>query len=198
MAVIGLCGLNGGGKGVVASLLKNRGYISYSTSDILREELFKSGVESITRYDLIAHGKKMRLMYGSDVFARKVIERIYVEEGASFAKRDHLRGNYVIESIRTPGEVNFLRTIPNFVLWSVDADARLRFERLKARRRESDSQTFEDFMRIEQLHNVQEEMGLQDMKTVALADQHLVNQGSVDDLSKEIDLKLAFLQDHHF
>jgi dephospho-CoA kinase len=190
MVVIGLCGLNGGGKGVVAAMLKNRGFIAYSTSDILREECFKKGLDAITRDKLAEEGTRMRKLFGPDVLAHKVVERIYTEEGASLPKRDVLRGNYVLESIRNTGEVKFLRTIPGFVLWSIDADTMTRFERLKARKREADSQTFEDFLRVETGENSKEESGQQLVTTSALADDHIVNQGTQDDLQVALDAKL--------
>ena len=191
MVVIGLCGLNGGGKGVAATILKNKGFIAYSTSDILREECFKQGIDNITRDHLIIQGTKMRALYGTDVLTRRVMEKIYAEEGASLAKRDVLRGNYVVESIRNPGEVNSLRTVPGFVLWSIEADVRMRFERNKARKREADSQTLQDFERIEAIENAKEDAGQQLIKTSELADDHLRNEGSLDEFSLMIDAHLA-------
>ena len=193
MVVIGICGLNGSGKGMTAQLLKNKGFISYSTSDILREECFKKGIAEITRDHLFAEGVRMRKLYGTDVLVQRVLERIYAEEGAALKRREPLRGKYVIESIRNPGEVQFLRTIPSFSLWSIDADAQTRFFRLKARRREEDSQTFEDFLRVEQLENKRDPAGQQGLVTSGLADVHIVNDGTIEELDKAVKEKLDLL-----
>lgn len=193
MVVIGICGLNGSGKGVVSQLLKNKGFIAYSTSDILREECFKKGISEITRDHLFEEGVRLRKLYGTDVLVQRVMERIYAEEGASLKRREPLRGKYVIESIRNPGEAQFLRTIPTFSLWSIDADAQTRFLRLKARHREADSETFEDFLRVEQLENKRDPAGQQGLATSALADIHIINDGTPEDLDKAVAEKLAWM-----
>ena len=47
--IIGLTGKNGSGKGEVAEVLKSAGYLYYSLSDMLREELRKRGKETSSK-----------------------------------------------------------------------------------------------------------------------------------------------------
>ena len=135
--IIGLTGKNGAGKGEVAKYLKERGFQYYSLSDVLREEAAKEGVE-VTRENLIQLGNKLRGQLGPGALAERIFSRLDPEK------------NYVVDSVRHPSEVEVLRRRPDFMLTCVSAPQRLRFERIKLRKRENDSQqTFEDFQAIE-------------------------------------------------
>jgi len=49
----------------------------------------------------------------------------------------------VIESLRTPGEVELLKHKGNFILFAVDADPKLRYERIVIRNSETDQISYE-------------------------------------------------------
>ncbi|MBI2338979.1 MAG: AAA family ATPase, partial [Deltaproteobacteria bacterium] len=66
--IIGLTGKNGSGKGEVAKLLTSSGFIYYSLSDVLRDELKKQGKE-VTRENLIEIGNRLRTEGGPSVLA---------------------------------------------------------------------------------------------------------------------------------
>jgi dephospho-CoA kinase len=57
--IIGITGPNASGKDTVADILEEKGFIHYSLSDILREELKKSNKEEI-RKNLIKIGNELR------------------------------------------------------------------------------------------------------------------------------------------
>src|SRR3989338_7080217 len=124
--IIGLTGKNGSGKGEVAQFLKERGFECHSLSDVIREELERRK-KPLTRDNLVVQGNELREKFGPDVLAKRIINRIEIDK------------NYIIDSIRHPAEAKTFKSQNGFVLLNVSAPARLRFERLKKRRREDDS-----------------------------------------------------------
>lgn len=134
--IIGLTGKNGSGKGEVAKFLKERGFVYYSLSDVLREEAVKSG-QPVTRDILVGLGNRLRAEMGAGVLAEKIFARLDPEK------------NYVIDSVRHPAEIRVLRRREDFLLANVRAPERLRFERLRQRGRENDPETFEEFQALE-------------------------------------------------
>src|SRR5262245_32339834 len=117
--IIGLTGKNASGKGEVAVYLKERGFIFYSLSDVLRAELKKLG-KGPTRDNLIWLGNKLRNEMGPSVLADKILD--WIEDDR----------HYVIDSFRNPEEVIAFRRTKEFVLLYVEASAQTRFERIKS------------------------------------------------------------------
>ncbi len=170
--IIGLTGKNGSGKGEVAAFLKDRGFIFYSLSDVIREEVKKRAL-SVTRENLIQTGNQLRATYGSSVLADRILERVDPDK------------NYVIDSFRSPFEVETFRRKGNFVLLHVTADVRIRFDRVVARGRENDPKTFEEFFRLENAEDRDSINNQQLSKTAALADIELENNGTIPELHEK-------------
>lgn len=124
MYVIGLVGPFGSGCSYVAKKLMNsHGYEVFSLSDMLREEYKNDhpncGVPS--RTELQDYGDKVRKEKGADYLARKVSDKI----GSDDSKK------YVIDSIRNPNEINFLRKkYAEFFLFGIFAEREIRWERV--------------------------------------------------------------------
>jgi len=169
--VIGLTGPNASGKGEVAKFLAARGFTVHSLSDVVREEATRQGLDH-TRDNLIATGVRLRTEGGSGVLARCILPR--------------LRGREVVDSIRNPGEVAVLRTLPRFLLLGVDAPQPLRFERSVRRGRLGDGRTLEEFARKEARENSTTEAGQQLLATLALADLVVDNDATLDDLHHRV------------
>jgi len=95
--------------------------------------------------------------------------------------------NYVVDSIRHPAEVEPFRKLAHFYLMAVDADPKTRFERLKARKREQDPTTYEEFL-IQEAKEAkgEKETDQQLNKTLELADASLENNESLEDLHSRI------------
>ncbi len=172
--IIGLTGKNGSGKGVIADFLVGCGFQYYSLSDVLRDEIKKSG-KNITREALIEMGRSLREEHGPSALADLVLKRLDIEK------------NYVIDSIRNPAEVKALKKRQDFFLINVEADQKTRFERVKTRARENDPSDFDKFIELEnkELQNVNP-AGQQLLKTAALADTSIDNNESIPDLSDKI------------
>jgi len=169
--IIGLTGENCAGKGTVAEYLKKKSFYYLSLSDVLREELKKEG-KAITRVNLLKKGNDLRKLHGGGVLAKMALMR---------AERDK---NYVIDSIRTAGEVEELRKRKDFALVYVTAPPTQRFERMKKREREEDPQTFDGFMQIE------EEEATKLRGCIEIADMKLVNESDIPTLYKKTDALL--------
>ena len=170
--IIGLTGTNGAGKGECASFFVSRGYAYHSLSDILREELSRRGLEA-TRDNLIRTGNGLRETYGPDVLARRAVLKVTPPA--------------VIDSIRNVREVECLRELDGFFLLAVDAPLEIRFGRVSARGRNESAATLEEFRRKEE-----EEMSggttAQQLKAcLALADQLIVNDGTLEDLRRKLE-----------
>jgi dCMP deaminase len=174
--IIGLTGTLNSGKGSIAGFFKEIGFVKFSLSDELRELARESKIE-LTRENLQNLGNKMRREFGAGFLAEIVKNKILSQK----------HNNAVIEGIRNPGEVEILRTLNNFFLVSVDAPADIRFKRMKARNRENDPKTWEDFLKVDARDlGEADERGQQTRKCMALADFTLINDSTPELLNIKI------------
>lgn len=173
--LVGLTGTNGAGKGEVAKFFMKKGYNYFSLSDLLREELRKRG-EAITRDNLIRLGNELRLRFGSDILARMVMERVMKVDGPA-----------VIDSIRNPAEINYLRQQGNFFLIAVDAPVEIRFARVKDRGRNESAESLEEFIAKEREEMSEAEEAQQLQKCLEMADLKIWNDGSLEQLYAQLE-----------
>lgn len=167
--IIGLTGRNGAGKGTVAAWFTARGFRFTSLSDAIRRDLRARGLE-VTRDNLIAGGRRLRREGGAAVLGARSLEHIHAEGG----------GDWVVDSVRNPAEVEALRASPDFELIDVVADARVRFDRVTARNRGGDATSFAEFMRQEEAElNSTDAAAQQLIATAALAARTVDNNGDV-------------------
>jgi len=169
--VVGLTGPNASGKGEVAKFLATYGFGVCSLSDVVREEATRRGLDH-SRDNLIRIGVELRASGGTGALARRILPQ--------------LNQRAVVDSIRNPGEVDVLRTLPRFVLLGVDAPQTLRFERSTRRGRPGDGATLEEFARKEALENSETEAGQQLVRTLALADAVVINDGTIETLHVKV------------
>ncbi len=139
--IVGISGTNGAGKDELGKLLVElKGYGFHSVSELLREELTRQG-KPITRENQGALSKQWRNESGDDgVMFTKAIEKYHAEQGGL----EH--GGLALVSIRHPAEVDVIHANGGVAVW-VDADQRLRYERIRSanRDRHEDDVTFEEF-----------------------------------------------------
>ncbi|MBT4538967.1 AAA family ATPase [Candidatus Woesearchaeota archaeon] len=170
--IIGVTGLYASGKDTVADYLKTNNFIHYSLSDEIREEAKRRKVK-LTRDNLINIGNELREKYGSSILAERVKVRIKPHK------------DYVITSIRNPEEVKALAKEENFILVTVTADPRVRFQRLKTRAREEDPLTFHEFVEKEKLEQSADPTKQQMHKTIKLAKVTIKNNTTIEELNKK-------------
>lgn len=170
--LIGLTGANGAGKGEAAAYLRTRGYDFVSLSDVIRDELRAAGVPE-TRDALIAGGNALRREYGPDILARRILARV--------------AGPTVIDSIRNPSEVGFLRCQDRFFLLALEAPAAVRFERVGKRGRDESASTLLAFAAKENEEKSSDPAAQQLHTCIALADALIVNDGTLEVLHRRLE-----------
>jgi dephospho-CoA kinase len=135
--IIGLTGTLCAGKDTVADYLEEKGFGHVSLSAILREKAAERGIE-ITLDNLTKFGNSLKETESELFLVKEAMNGINSDE------------NTVISSIRQPGEIDFLKTQKDFYLIFVDANPKIRFDRLLLRNRPEDPKTFEKFMENEE------------------------------------------------
>jgi len=176
---IGIVGQIAVGKGVLVEyLLKKLGFVSFSLSSILHEELKKKNVKEFTRKTLQDMGDELRKKYGDDVLARKAIVLL----------KKHGKNHVVIEGIRNPGEIEFLKKNPNFILIGVKANRELRFKRLLQRAKPWDPKNWSDFVLVDRrdIGVGQKKSGQQVGKCLAYCDYILTNNKDRRDFERKV------------
>ncbi len=172
--IIGLTGKNGSGKGEVAKYLQERGFRYYSLSDVLRDEANREG-KGVTRDVLVELGNRLRGEQGPGVLAEKIFARLDPEK------------YYVVDSIRHPSEVQVFRRRSDFILATVRAPEKLRFERLRQRARENDPKSFDDFKQLEQKEAKSQQSSDQQLdQAISMADVVLDNTSSLKMLHDKV------------
>lgn len=139
---LGLVGANGSGKSSVCSYLSGLGYTVCSLSDAVREEATRRGLSHSRDY-LVETGNSLKADFGLDILAKKSFEKF-----SSFPL-------VVFDSIRHPAEAAYLKH-KGVVLIGVTAPIELRYERISARKKETDTIDFHTFVE----HDTRENTGL--------------------------------------
>ena len=179
--IIGITGTDGSGKGTVVDyLVKEKGFVHYSSRKLLLIEIEKAGIEA-SRNELRLMGNKMRALHGDDFIAKRAYELI-AEAGVK---------NAVIESIRATAEAEYIKEHAGILL-AIDADERVRYERVQLRRSVSDKVSFEQFVAHETLEkNDPDPHGMQKTKVMEIADCTINNDGTLEDLQSQIEVFLT-------
>jgi dephospho-CoA kinase len=180
MKIIGLAGTNGSGKDMLGQVLADDyGYIFISVSDILRAEAAKRGLPS-NRETLRTISAEWRRKNGLGVLIDMAIEKL--------KSSSDIYNGLVVSAMRNRGEAEHLKAVGGTLIW-IDADPRVRYERVTSRARDAESKmTFEEFMIAERQEMEQsgDEATLGGAKVKELADIYLENSGSIDDFKNLI------------
>lgn len=182
MTIFGITGSIGAGKGTVVEYLKEKGFVHISARSFFVEEMEKRGIP-VDRDHMSQFANDLRKEHGPGY----VFEALLVRAQGAGEK-------VVIESLRTPGEVEKMRSHPNTILLAVDAEQRIRYNRIFARQSELDSVTFDEFQAHEEREMENTEPHKQNIRAVInMADHHLTNNGTLDELHAQIDAVLEAL-----
>lgn len=177
--IIGITGTNGAGKGTVVDyLIRHKGFVHGSARDLIREELAKRGLE-LNRDNTRLVANELRKTHGPGYIAEELLRRAQARGGDT-----------VIESIRTVGEAEYLKS-QGAHIWAVDAERKTRYERVVLRGSETDKISFEQFCAEEDREMAQTEKFDMNIRGVmAMADMILTNNGTPDELYAQVEQAL--------
>ncbi|TSC96365.1 MAG: Dephospho-CoA kinase [Parcubacteria group bacterium Athens1014_10] len=176
--IIGLVGPIASGKGEAAKFFQDAGFVYLSLSDRVREEAKNRGL-ALERETLQNIGDNLRKEFGKDVLAKKTAAMINNEETR----------NIVIDSIRNPGEINFLKDKLDIFIIGITASRETRLEWYLKRNRDSDPKKAEDFYKVDSrdLGSGQEVHGQQVEACLEMSDLIIENNGRIEDLRKKLE-----------
>lgn len=170
--VIGLVGPIASGKGIVAKLLEEKGYSRYVLSDIIKREIANRGQPNLIndRATLQNVGDDLRKKHGLQVLVE--LTALFIDEDKS--------QKIVIDGIRNPGEINFLRKKYKAIIIAVDANREVRKKRYLSRSKPGDPKAEVDFNKIESRDRGigQEKYGQQVQKCIKMADKIILNNSN--------------------
>lgn len=183
MIVIGITGTLGAGKGTIVEYLKEMGFVHFSARDFLNKRIKELGLES-NRDTMTMVANQEREKEGADFIAKGLL---------AMAKKEGK--NCIIESIRNVKEIKYLKENSEFLLFSVDADIKKRYERIVQRKSETDNVSFETFQQNEQREMDSKDENKQNIKAcMQLSDFSFNNDGDIEALRKQVEQVLDRIQ----
>ena len=181
MIIIGITGTLGAGKGTIVDYLVNKkGFPHYSVRAFITEEIIKRGLP-VNRDSMVIVANALRAKHTSSYIVEQLFEQAKISGK-----------NCVIESIRTKGEVEALKSKGNFYLIAVDANAQTRYERIQKRQSETDMVSFETFIANEEREMQSKDPNKQNiLSCMEMADFVLFNNRSIEDMERTVDMVIA-------
>lgn len=178
MIIIGITGTLGAGKGTLVDyLVREKGFVHFSVRGFLAEVITEKG-QPVNRDTLTHTANELRQQHGPAY----IIEQLY-KKAAEHGQ------NAIIESIRTPGEIEALRNQKGFVLLAVDAGIHIRYERIVKRNSETDRIDFDTFQSNEQREMHSDDLHKQNLAAcIRQADFVLNNNGSLQQLEDQAEV----------
>lgn len=180
--ILGFVGDLAGGKGTIAKYLKEKyGVNAYRFSTMLRDILGRIYLDD-TRDHMQTLSKILRENFGQDVMSKVIAKDVENDDNNLI----------VVDGIRRPTDITYLKEIPGFHLIYVTADSKIRWERLVKRAENPDDTTkkYEDFLEDEQAEadKLIKELG-------AKAEITIDNNGTMDELFAQVE---KILQDYGY
>lgn len=119
----------------------------------------------VNRDSMVVVANDLRAKYSPSY----IVEQLY--EQAKLSKK-----NAIIESLRAVGEVETLKGKENFTFFAIDADPKIRYERVVLRGSETDKISYDEFISNEQREMENENPNKQNVaKCMQLADHVFTN-----------------------
>lgn len=177
MRIMGISGLSGSGKALISEMATERGAMIVSMGDIIRREAKKRGETTKET------SQNLRREYGDYIVAELTIKEIQkiLDEG--------FESSIIVDGIRSPHEVKlFKENFEDFMVLSVFANQKIRFERIKARKRDDDTTDISTFNERDQREL---EFGIGDV--ISLSDKIIINESDLKSYENKIN---KFLEEY--
>lgn len=179
--ILGLTGPMASGKGTAATYLKEKHAATvhrFSTS--LRDILDRIYIEQ-SRKNMQDISLDLRNRFGDDLLASIIAKDVANDENSLI----------IIDGIRRLPDIKYLRQLPEFKLVSLEADQKIRWQRMTMRGENPDDiqKTFDQFQLDEQAEAEQ-----QITEVAKTADYKINNNLPVDDLHKNLEMILEKLK----
>lgn len=172
--ILGLTGPIASGKGTVRKYVENKyGGKYFRFSSIIRDILIRIGQET-SRSNMAKVSVALRNEFGQNILSKVIAEDI------KKADNDII----VLDGIRRISDIEYLKDLPGFILVKIDADPKIRYERMVRRNENAGDRekTFEQFMKDH------ENGADNELPTVmAKATKFLDGNGNLENLFKQID-----------
>ncbi len=179
--ILGFVGEIASGKGTVAKYVVekyNAGYHRFSTPirkvcDVLLLEQSREIMQKLS--------ETLRANIGEDIFAKVIVDEV---------KKDSQK-IVVVDGIRRPDDVKYLKELPNFYILNVQVDEMVRYKRLTGRKENADdaTKTLEEFRK-----QAEEEPERKIREIATKADFIIDNNGDFAVTQKQVDELISKLQ----
>jgi len=181
--IVGITGTLGAGKGTVAEYLtKKHNFIYLSVRNFIAAEILKRGL-AVNRDTMTQVANDLRAEHGPNYMVEELLKQAKL----------HPKNNIVVESIRSVGEEQYLKS-QGTKLWAVDADISTRYKRIVGRASETDAVSFEKFKTDEEREMESDDPSKQNLKAVIdMADVVITNSGTREELFSQVEEALKKL-----
>jgi dephospho-CoA kinase len=160
----------GSGKSIVSEMATKKGAVIVSMGDIIREEAKKRG-----------EGTKETARNLREEFGQYIVSELTIKKIKQLLE-DGMENSIIVEGIRSHHEVEmFKESFDDFIILSIFANPTIRFERLKNRMREDDSQDYAEFQKRDF-----DELGFGIGNVISLSDKIIINETDLESCSQEI------------
>ena len=178
--IIGITGSFGAGKGYVADyLVKKKGFAHFSARTFITHEIEKRGLP-VNRDTMTVVANDLRKQGGPT----------YIFEQLVLLAKQHT-GDAVVESVRAVAEARYIKEQGGVVL-GIDADPKIRYDRIVKRGSETDHVSFEEWHNQEIRESNPDDPTKQDIfGALRESDYVIINTDSLGSLDTEIE---KFLQ----